>query len=753
MKHSLAWLAAAVVLGLPPEAGETVAAQLSAPPTAAPVVSALVSRDEGGEITVRAVRTDQPVTVDGTLDEEIYARVQPVSDFIQQEPVEGAPSTEKTEVWILFDNEKLYISGRCWDTHPERGVVSELRRDENTITQNDHLVVAFDTFHDSRNGFFFQTNPAGALRDQAIIGEAGNDNWNTVWDVKSAKFEGGWTTEMAIPFKSLRYAGSGSQEWGIQFRRLVKWKNEWTHLTRVPRSYGPGGINRLSIAATLVGLETPAQSMNLELKPYVVSSIVTDRTASVPYNNDVTTDVGLDFKYGLTRGLIADLTVNTDFAQVEEDVQQVNLTRFSLFFPEKRDFFLEGQGIFNFGGVFFNNVITTPGDVPVLFFSRRIGLSAGQVVPVAAGGRVTGKAGRFTIGALNIQTRDKPEAGALATNFTAARVKWDILRRSNIGLLATRRAPALGTGTNVALGADIALLLLQSITFNGFYATTSTPGVHDGNSSYRAKFDYLGDRYGLIAETLMVGERFNPEVGFVRRTDIQRNFGQVRFSPRPAHSRLIRKLSWTAGVDYLTNRAGTVVENRESTANFLLTFHNSDLFGVDYVRGYERLPGDFTIAPGVVVPGGGYGYDTFRVSYTLGQQRKISGRVSAATGEFYTGTKHEVSYLGRVAPTATFAIEPGITLNWVDLPYGTFNARLLNSRIIVTPTPRMIISSLVQFNASAHSLSSSIRLRWEYAGGSELFVVYSDGRDTATGGLPALVNRSFALKITRLLRF
>ena len=318
-----------------------------------PVAPDTITRDDSGRATVRAVRIDQPLRFDGRLDDEVYVAVPPIDGFIQQVPVEGVPATEPTEVWVFFDEDNLYIAARCYDSQPDRIAANELRRDNgNILSVNDTFSVTLDTFFDQRNAFFFQTNPhRGAARPGGCRRDVQNVNWNTVWDVKTSRSEAGYAVEMMIPFKSLRYRSAGPQTWGINIRRVVKWKNETSMLTRVPASYGGNGVAQMAVAATLVGLETPAQSMNLEFKPYAVSSLVTDRTARVPYNNDLSANAGIDVKYGLTRGLTADLTVNTDFAQVEEDEQQINLTRFNLFFPEKRDFFLEGQGIFDFGGI------------------------------------------------------------------------------------------------------------------------------------------------------------------------------------------------------------------------------------------------------------------------------------------------------------------------------------------------------------------------------------------------------------------
>ena len=715
------------------------------------LISSLVERTANDNVTVRAVKLDAPLKVDGRLDDEIYSLVSPITDFIQQEPREGTPATEKTDAWVFFDEGSLYIAARCWDSHPEREIANELRRDNGNVLGNENFTFVIDTLHDRRNGYLFQTNPLGALRDMVVTDDLQNSSWNGIWFVKTGRFERGWTLEVEIPFKTLRYRGNGAQTWGINLRRLVKWKNEWSYLSLVPAALGATGVSRMASAATLVDIETPAQSKNLELKPYAVSSVTTDRTASTPFSNDPTGNAGFDFKYGVTRSLIADATYRTDFAQVEEDLQQINLTRFSVFFPEKRDFFIEGQGIFDFAGVQSGN---TPGDVPLLFFSRQIGLAGGQAVPVVGGARLTGRAGAFSIGALNIQTEDKPSVKARATNFTAIRLKRNVFRRSNVGVIATRRGPAASAGgDSYAVGIDTSLLFFKSINLTSYYARTDAPGVSGGTSSYRGRFDYVDDRYGLSAEHMLIGQHFTPEVGYVRRTDFRRSFGQARFSPRPKHSTRIRKLTWQGSLDYVTDAAATTVQNRETRATFVVDFQSSDQFTLDVTRDYELLPGPFSIAPGVRVPAGGYTYSTSRVSYNLGQQRKVSGRVSASAGTLYNGTKQEVAYSGRWGVVPRFSMEPSITLDWVQLPYGDFTARLVSSRFTLTPTARMLVSSLIQYNAGANSLSSSMRLRWEYTGGSELFIVYSDGRNTHTPGYPDVLNRTFAVKITRLVRF
>jgi hypothetical protein len=731
--------------------------------SAAPT-SAAVTRDERGRATVRAVRLPEPLRLDGRLDEEIYKTVSPIDGFLQQVPQEGAPATEPTEMWVFFDNENVYVAARCLDSQPERITANELRRDSNAIFQNDNFGVVLDTFFEQRNGFYFQTNALGALRDAAVNESGNNSNWNTVWDVRTARFERGYTVEMAIPFKSLRYRGAGPQTWGINARRVVSWKNESSMLSQVPASYA-GGWTQMAVAGALEGLETPAQSLNLELKPYGVSSVTTDRAARVPFTNDVNSSGGFDLKYGLTRALTADLTVHTDFAQVEEDLQQVNLTRFDVFYPEKRDFFLEGQGIFDFGGQAGFSARTAT--VPIMFFSRRVGLNNGQAVPVIAGGRVTGKAGKFDVGGLVITTNDKPEAGAVQTTFSATRVRRNILRRSSVGFIATSRSPAASApDLSTTAGVDADLRFHQNIQANLYWVRTSPQPQSGGGgpqpqsggggrdaASYRTRFLYGGDRYGFEVDRVFIGPDFNPEVGFVRRGNVAMNYASARFSPRLRRDRAIRQLTWQGELDYNTSAATGALEDRALSGQFGIEFNSSDIVRITATRQYERLPFDFTIARGVVVPRGAYSYDVLEVSYSLAQNRMILGNASASYGSFYDGTRATATYSGRVGVSAHVAVEPTLTLNWVTLPYGDFTARLVGTRFVVSPSPRLAFSSLTQFNPSSHSLTLSVRMRWEYTPGSDLYVVYSDGRDTATARFPALNNRSFAIKATRLFRF
>ena len=735
-----------------------------------PVAPETIARDAAGRATVRAVLLDGPLQVDGELNEAIYDTVPPVSDFIQQLPDVGEPATERTDTWIFYDAQNVYVAARNWDSAPEsQWVANEMQRDSFQLINNDSFSVGFDTFYDRRNGFIFMVNPIGGIFDYQITDEGNpNNDWNPIWDVQTGRFDGGWTVEMEIPFKSIRFRPGTSQIWGLQIGRNVRWKNEWTYLTPVPISGGPG-MFRLSAAGTLTGVEVPEGNRTFEIKPYGIGSMATDVNAVPLVSNAGDGDFGLDVKYGITQNLTADFTYNTDFAQVEVDEQQVNLTRFSLFFPEKREFFLEGRGIFDFGrGVTFGG-ITGPGgggrpgaggffgggNAPTIFFSRRIGLDGGQTVPILGGGRLTGKVGGFSVGALNIQTDDVAGTSAASTNFTVVRLKRDILRRSRIGGIFTGRSVSTeGDGSNAAFGLDAAFSFYDNVNLNGYYARTRTPGLEGDDESYQAAFTYNGDRYALGVDHLLVGDNFNPEIGFLRRDDFRRTFVQAQFSPRPASIDAVRQFTWGGSLEYILNGAGQL-ESRVAQTSFGTEFENSDRFSVDVQRSYELLVEPFAISSDVSIPVGGHGFQDYHASYSMGAQRKISGTFSLQRGEFFDGDITAIGYSrGRIEITPQLSIEPSISVNRIALPGGRFTTKLATTRFTYTFTPRMFFSGLLQYNSSRDALSTNLRLRWEYQPGSELFVVYNDQRDTELGrSFPMLENRAFVVKFTRLFRF
>jgi TolB-like protein len=720
-----------------------------------PVAPEVVSRDPQGRMTLRAVRLDTPLQLDGQLDERVYQTVPPVTDFVQQEPDEGAPATEHTDIWVMFDSDHVYVSFRCLESDPARMIVNEMRRDNSGVFRNDNVAFILDTFYDRRNGVEFVVNPMGGRMDGQITDERlYNGDWNPIWDVEVDRFEGGWSVEAAIPFKSLRYRRGQVQVWGFNARRVNAWKNEHSFLMGVPSAMGGRGIFQLSRAATLVGLEVPTGSKNLDIKPYAITDLTSDRTVTPQVLSDFGGDVGLDVKYGVTENLVADLTVRTDFAQVEADEQQVNLTRFSLFFPEKREFFLENRGTFVFGGARRAGARGGGTDVPVLFYSREIGLERGYEVPMDAGGRVTGRVGRYSLGFMGIRTGEVPIIGSRSTNFTVVRVRRDILRRSNVGLLFTGRSVSKsGAGSSETYGVDGIFSFYDNLNINTYWAKTSVPGVRGDDASYRVQLDYDGDRYGVQAERLVVGGDFRPEVGFIRRDNFDRRFGLLRFSPRPARIAAVRKFTFQGQVAYVMERAGAL-ETRENQGQFGIEFQNSDTFNLTYSDSYEFLRQPFQIAPSVAIPVGGYTFQDTQVSFGFGRQRVLAGTVSLQHGSFFSGEKTTIGFSrGRLELTPQLSVEPSVSYNRVDLPEGRFTTNLATTRTTFTVTPEMFVTALLQYNSSTRSLSTNLRMRWEYQPGSELFVVYNEQRDTLTPRFPELKNRAFVVKINRLFRF
>jgi hypothetical protein len=715
-----------------------------------------MTRDASGRATVRAIKLPSPLRLDGRLDEPHYKDFVAISEFVQAEPQEGAAATEKTEIWVFFDDQNVYFSARCWESDPSHAVVNEMRRDGGNIGLNDNVAWLFDTFADRRNGLLFETNALGGRLDgQSSNEESTNLDYNPVWDVKVSKFEGGWSAEAVIPFKSLRYKiGVASQVWGFNVRRRNRWKNETSYLSPAPRALGVRGL-RPSIAGTLIDIETPRASRNLEVKPFVSTSLTTDRTARPPISNDLSPDVGLDVKYGITQSLTADVTVNTDFAQVEADELQVNLTRFNLQFPEKREFFLENRQTFAFGG--------EGADTPVLFYSRRIGLasvpasSSIRLVPIRAGGRLTGRAGKFSIGALNIHADEEAVAGVEPTSFSVFRVQRDFLRASNIGVLFTDRSVA--SAANVpsrTYGVDATFSFLQNkLSMATYWARTPTELAGDHDASYRAQIEYGGDRYGWQLEHLAVGNEFNPDVGFVRRADMRRSFGQFRFSPRTKRNKIIRRSLYTGTTNYIEGDDRRL-QTRELDGEFALELHNGDRFVTGYTDIYEFLPRAFPISlsPPIVLPIASYDFTNFRVGYNFGQQRFLAANVLVEQGTFYDGHRTAITVnQSRVKITNQLSLQPTYALNRVTLLEGSFRTHLVGTRVTHTMTPYMFASALLQYNSTTHVVSTNVRLRWEYRPGSELFVVLNDQRDSTSARFPVLTNRALIVKMTRLWQF
>ncbi len=721
--------------------------------------SPVVHMDADGKVNVTATRFDGDVRIDGNLDEAIYTQIAPITNFIQQIPNAGTPASEKTEAWIYYDADNLYVAARVYESVPEsEWVANEMRRDTFQLRTNDSFSVLLDTYLDRRNGSAFLVTPIGGFSDFAITNEGDggrgvNFDWNVVWDSRVGRFDGGWTVEMEIPFRSLRYEPGEEQTWGIQLRRIIRRFNEASYMTAVPISAARGnslvsGMWRVSEAGTLENLRVPARKFNLEIKPYGLGSVTTNREATPRISNVAEGEAGVDVKFGITNNLTADFTYNTDFAQVEVDERQVNLTRFNQFFPEKREFFLEGRGNFDF-------TQARGLDVPTMFFSRRIGLERGQIVPIEVGARLTGKIGNYDIGALNINTDAGDFNNIESTGFSVLRVKRDVFKRSAVGIMLTDRSESLaGNGSSQLYAVDGAFDFLEDFSLDTYVAKTKSPGLRDDDRSYMANLAYDSDVYGFNSGYLVVENNFNPEIGFKRRNNFKQFSGGARYSPRPASIDWIRRFSLEAGTESHWSATTDDLESRQHSLSFSTEFETSDIFSVSVRDAFEALVRPFRIASGVTLLPGKYDFTSYEASYNFGAQRKVSGVLSLRVGDFWSGTNTSIGFgSGRIELSPQLSVEPSYSINKVELPEGDFRTELSSFRVTYTLSPRMYLGGLIQYDSSANSFSTNFRFRWEWAPASEFFIVYSDDRNTDPLGHPSgldLRNRGFAIKINKL---
>jgi hypothetical protein len=759
--------------------------EIDGPP--APTGSAVINQAGEEGATMRAFRVTGPMSIDGVVDEAFYGSHPPITEFIQSVPVNNGEPSQRTEAWIGFDDDNVYVAAKIYDTEgPDGWIANEMRRDSPQLRSNDNFGVFLDTFYDRRNAVGFYGNAIGGLSDLQITNE-GNPNfdWNPLRETRTALFDGGWSIEIAIPFKSLRYRPTREQVWGIQMRRSVLRRNEWGHIAAVPLSVAGNGsqaIFRVSMYGTLVGIEAPPPSRNLEIKPYAIAGYQRDDAATPQIPRDGYGDAGLDIKYGITESLTADLTFNTDFAQVEVDEQQVNLTRFNLTFPEKREFFLESRGIFSFGsggqmggfggggggGGFGGG--GGGGGGPQLFYSRSIGLENGVPVPILGGGRVTGKVGAFDVGLLSIQTGEgngssgsglakyERDVGSESTNFSVLRLRRDVFARSTVGVLLENRSRSIdGNGSNQAWGLDGSFGLTDEVSFLGYYMQSRSDGVTGPHhASYRGSLNYNGDVWGWGMDHTVVEHAFNPEVGFVRQADFRQTSGSGRFSPRPDIPN-VRQLNFSVDADYLENARTGLVESKGYGGSASVELDNQDRMNVSWSYGYEHFVQAERIS-GATIPAGSYENPDWRIGFNLGPTRPIQGGISFRRGDYYGGT---ITSLGanqaRIEVTKQFFVEPSVSFNWIDLPQGRFDQNVFVTRATYTLSPRMYVSALVQAsagnNVNFRTFIGNFRFRWEWAPGSELFIVYTEDRNAdVIGEWSALNNRGLVIKVNRLLR-
>ncbi|MGH7598193.1 MAG: DUF5916 domain-containing protein [bacterium] len=694
---------------------------------------------------LRAHKINSDIHLDGLLAETYWQGMEATSDFRQIQPREGEPATEKTEVRVLYDHDNLYIGVICYDAEPNKIVAQKLQRD-GLLADDDTFGFILDTYHDHRNAYFFSTNPNGAEEDGQVTDGAFDINldWDGVWEVKAKIHQQGWSAEFKIPLWNLKFQSLPEQSWGINFTRIIKRKTEQVNWASWSRDNG--GFLRISRAGDLLNLQELKQGFNLQIKPFTLGKSTRENLLEANPLRDEKLDAGLDVKYGLTSNLTLDLTANTDFAQVEADVEQINLTRFPLFFPEKREFFLESASTFQFGEPGFFG----PPSI-LLFFSRRIGIEGfGSIVPITAGGRLTGKVGRFNIGVLDILT-DK-ENGLPRSHFSVTRVSRDIFQRSKIGMIFTNRSD-IGRNHQQAYGVDADLWLSNPMVFQTFFAQTHTSNTGRIDRTWKLALDFTKDHWGWFAGQTAIDKNFDPAVGFVLRRDIRRTFLTFRMSPQP-NGKFLRRTDIRQSLTHITNYAGRL-QDWEYHLIFQNELSSGDFVNINYGRIFERLEQTFPFRSAIEIPTGDYKNNSVSADFQSSAKRKITGFANILWRDFYAGELFNWGGGLGYSPNPHLSFGLDYDRNKVDLPQGKLDTDLFALRLNLAFNTRLFFNTLLQYNSETNELSSNLRLNFIHSAGSDLFVVYNESRgrfgEDLGDGLPAR-NREFIVKFTRLLK-
>lgn len=708
------------------------------------------------ERRLQATRATGPIVLDGTLDETAWTDAPVVHGFIQNNPGEGQPASEDTDVRVVYDDEALYVGMFAHDRQPSGIIISDLKKDFNTRAE-DIFEVVVDTFHDRRNGYQFATSAAGAKWDAQMTNEGRetNSNWDGIWTVQTRIAENGWYAEMKIPFRTLRFSSASPQTWGINFLRRIRRRNEDSYWSPIQRL---DFISRVSMAGTFEGLQGAKPGTDLRVKPYVSSSASRPEGQSGVIGDF---DSGVDVKYGVTSGLTWDFTVNTDFSQVEADEQQINLTRFSLFYPEKRDFFLENSGVFQFG----QGIDRFQGGIGgrqnaqtdmILFFSRRIGLAGENddlQIPILAGTRLTGRAGPFSVGALNIQQSKK--FSIPATNFTALRLRRNILANSDVGVIMLDKEET-GDHFNRTLGADINFQFFRNLRFNGYAAKTFSPQEDvpgsGGDIATRAGYSWRNDFWETRAAYSTVGERFDDEMGFVPRVGIERAEAFIGTHIRPAGvSKWLRDIFPHFQFVNITRSEGGL-DSRYIDYHLPFEFQNGAFLEVGLNPSTEDLVEPFEIngERAIDIAPGRYDFNEWFVLLNTNQSARLALEGRYAVGEFYDGYKH--TYQVGVKARLNEHLNGGVSVlrNNVDLPSGGFTTNLIAGRINYNFSTRMFLNALLQYNTDVGEWSSNVRFNIIHRPLSDIFLVYNERRDQRTD---ALIDRAVIAKVTYMVAF
>jgi hypothetical protein len=703
-----------------------IAAQVVTSPTDSAGEST-VSQYEGGNSAVLPVRflAGEAIQLDGHCNERAWTEADSLVDLWQREPSAGSPATEHTVVRVVQDSEAIYIGIRADDDAPRLIRATELQRDGD-LTVDDYVTLMIDSFRDHRGAFLFRTNPNGAMWDAQLTGfEDVNEDWNGIWDVATSRDSGGWSAEFRIPYRTLRFH-TGETTFGFNIQRFVRRKNE----EALWRSWGrTEGLLQLLNEGELAGLAPLRKQHDVDVRPYGLTRAATpeyglDGVAQVA--GDVSAKAGLDAKTAVLPTLTADLTINTDFAQVEADREVINLTRFPVFFPEKREFFLESSGLFTFG---------TP-ERAQLFYSRRIGLdTAGVPVTILGGVRMYGKAGPWAIGAIDARTGKGEEA-----NDLILRVKHDLLQRAYVGgIVMHRSGPGLALGAEKAAGLDVDLPLVlggRNLEPSFWIAGTQVPGVAGTPKAWRVATDYPNDLFDNFVSLYRIDAGFTPSLGFVRRTGIWETTGHIDFMPRPKVLG-IRQLdieipSW----DIIADEAGSPLRSRDwQTAEFEWRplggdFQNGDHFEINIQRLLDAPATPFEVFRDVTVPPGRYWWTRGELQYAISPGRRLSLAPLVSFGNFYGGTDTEVDLDATWRPGGRVILGTSIARSAVYLPEGRFTAVQTTTRVEYAATTRSSLLLLLQTNNEDQRVDVNLRFHWIPTIGDDVYVVWNSGYTT-----------------------
>jgi hypothetical protein len=676
------------------------------------------------------------IRVDGRLDDPVWSTATPISDFTQQDPVEGAPPSERTEVRVAYDEGNLYIGATLFDD--PAGILAYQKARDADLATDDRFMWMLDTFLDKRTGYVFEINAAG-LKGDALLGAGrGGKAWDGIWEVKTARHENGWSAEIKIPFKTLNFDPT-QDTWGINFQRTIRRRNEEILWRGHRRNQG---LMRPIHAGQLTGLQGLSQGVGLEVVPSMVAG-----WRDVPANADPTTyprDISLDLGYSITPSLRAAVSVNTDFAETEVDQRRVNLTRFPLRFQERRDFFLEGSGVFSF----------SQRSGPSPYFSRRIGLEGGEQIPITYGARLGGQAGRYELGFFQVRTGSQElslqDRTIPVEDFTVARVKRTIFSQSSIGAIYTRRAtsrdaegftPEDRHTAGVDLNYQTAKLFGdKNLQFEAFFVWNSNPdpSVDRSLSDLTARgirVNFPNDVWQAHLSYREFGHDYSPAVGFVTRNGFRRAEPNLTWRPRPAIE-WIRRIEFSVQYRYLADLISGIPEEKQLRLGvFGMEFESGDGFRFQATRQYENLNRSFEVSDGIEILEGRYTNWEYALQGRTAQKRRASIQGEIMRGGFWDGNRNQVSLGLTIRPIPGIRISGDIEHNEVDLPQGDFRTNLyrLGGGWDFSPSVSMIGS--LQYDNVSKIVGLFARGRWIVRPGSDLYLVYTHNWQNLGTGL------------------